>query len=307
MYGSARTLIPIFTGSLITVVVLLLAGTSIQRLPVAPAPSARSGSEGVKQAPGILLSRQLMDEAQLQVGDIVTLAADPAGSRAAPFQVLGRYEPVPDPMKFTQKRFEARLHLPDLIALSRKLDDPLSAESVDALNVALTQPEDASAVASTLTSRTPGLLVRPTVRPTDDGDPFAVLDRFHWAIAIVTVLGSTAFLLALMVMRAEERREVIHILRLMGIPARSILVEVLLEGLVIATAGAVFGILVAGLAQGMVNRFFQWRYDTTLVFVRVTFSIAWRTAAFAVPLGVIAGLGASWTLLRREAVSLVRR
>ena len=73
-------------------------------------------------------------------------------------------------------------------------------------------------------------------------DPFVVLDRFHWAIAIVTVAGSTAFLLALMVMRAEERREIIGILRLMGIPPRSILVEVLLEGLLIATAGAVFGI-----------------------------------------------------------------
>jgi predicted lysophospholipase L1 biosynthesis ABC-type transport system permease subunit len=305
--GSARTLIPIFTGSLITALVLLLAVPSIPLLPVAPALSARSGSETVDQAPGILLSRQLMDEVHLKVGDIVTLAANPAGSRAVQFQVLGRYEPVPDPMKFTQKRFEARLHLPDLIALSRNLDDPLSAESVDALNVALTKPEDASAIASMLTSRTPGLLVRSTVRPTDGGDPFVVLDRFHWAIAIVTVLGSTAFLLALMVMRAEERREVIHILRLMGIPTRSILIEVLLEGLVIATAGAVFGILVAGLAQGVVNRFFQWRYDTTLVFVRVTFSIAWRAAAFAVPLGVIAGLGASWTLLRREAVSLIRR
>ena len=78
---------------------------------------------------------------------------------------------------------------------------------------------------------------------TDADDPFAVLDRFHWAIAIVTVTGSTAFLLALMVMRAEERREIIGILRLMGIPTRSILAEVLLEGLLIATAGAVFGVV----------------------------------------------------------------
>jgi Predicted permease. len=50
----------------------------------------------------------------------------------------------------------------------------------------------------------------------------------------VTVLGSTAFLLALMVMRAEERRETIGIIRLIGISERSILIEVLAEGLLIA-------------------------------------------------------------------------
>ena len=121
------------------------------------------------------------------------------------------------------------------------------------------------------------------------------------------MLGSTAFLLALMVMRAEERREIIGILRLMGVPARSILFEVLLEGLLIAVAGAVFGIVVAGATQGAINRFFQWRYDTTLVFVRVTAPIASRSIAFAVPLGVFAGLVASWTLLRRTVISLVRR
>jgi putative ABC transport system permease protein len=153
----------------------------------------------------------------------------------------------------------------------------------------------------------PGLGVRPTARPRDSRDPFAVLERFHWAIAVVTVVGSTAFLLALMVMRAEERRDVIGILRLIGIPGRSILMEVLLEGLLIAMAGAVFGLAVARAAEGVVNRFFQWRYDTALIFVRVTLPIAWQSVAFAVPLGVIAGLVASWTLLRRDVVSLVRR
>lgn len=252
-----------------------------------------------------------MEQANVRVGDLVTLATELDGTRTGQFRVIGSYEPTPDPMRFSAKRFEARLHLPDLIALSADDPaDPLSAESVNALNVVLANPQDAGAVMSTLTPRTRGLIVRPTARPAVSnagGDPFAVLDRFHWAIAIVTVIGSTAFLLALMMMRAEERRDIIGILRLMGIPARSILVEVLLEGLLIAIAGAVFGILVARAGQGVVNRFFQWRYDTTLVFVRVTFPIAWQAVAFAVPLGVVAGLAASWTLLRRDVVSLVRR
>ena len=64
---------------------------------------------------------------------------------------------------------------------------------------------------------------------------------------------------------------------------------------------------IAVLGQGAINRFFQWRYDTPLLFVRVTASIAWKAVAFSVPLGVVAGLAASWTLLRRDVVALIRR
>ena len=108
-------------------------------------------------------------------------------------------------------------------------------------------------------------------------------------------------------MRAEERKETVGIVRLIGISERSILLGVLVEGLLIATAGAVFGILVAVAAQGTVNRFFQWRYDTALVFVRVTPSIAFRSIALSVPLGILAGVVGSWALLRRTLAVLVRR
>ena len=254
------------------------------------------------------MSRQLVERAHLRAGDVVTLAADANGTRSTRFRVAGTYEPMPDPRKFSVKRLEARLHLPDLIALTADPADPLSAESVNAINVAVADPQDARAVASAIGTRAPSLLVQPTRESGESGrDPFAVLARFHWAISIVTIIASTAFLLALMVMRAEERREIIGILRLMGIPSRSILIEVLLEGLFITIAGAIFGILVAASAQGLVNRFFQWRYDTALVFVRVTAPIAWQSVAFAVPLGVVAGVAASWTLLRRDVVSLIRR
>ena len=256
--------------------------------------------------PEVLLSRQLVADNNLHVGDEVTLAADPRGSRATTFRVAGVYEPTPDPKRFTSKRLEARLHLPDLIALTADPGDPLGDESVDAFNLALVDPKDADAVTLLIAARVPGMFVGSTTSTDGDG-PFAVLDRFHWAIAIVTVTGSTAFLLALMIMRAEERREIIGILRLIGVPPRSILVEVLLEGLLIATAGAVFGVVVAKTAEGLVNRYFQWRYDTPLLFVRVTASIAWKAVAFSVPLGVVAGLAASWTLLRRDVVSLIRR
>lgn len=257
--------------------------------------------------PEILLSRQLMEQTGARVGDLVTLAGDSRGSGARQFRVAAQYEPTPDPLRFSARRLEARLHLPDLVALTADPADPLSSESVSAINLRVADPTRAGATGADISAGTPGIFVRRTSSQSNGGRIFVVVERFHWAIAVVTVVGSTAFLLALMVIRAEERRDIIGILRLMGIPPRSILIEVLFEGLLITLAGAVFGIIVALLGQGVVNRFFQWRYDTTLEFVRVTVPIALQSIAFAVPLGVLAGLVASWTLLRSHVLSLIGR
>jgi hypothetical protein len=43
------------------------------------------------------------------------------------------------------------------------------------------------------------------------------------------------------------------------------------------------------------------------VFVRVTPWIALRAILVAAPLGVVAGLAASWTMLRRNILSIVGR
>ena len=216
------------------------------------------------------------------------------------------YEPTPDPLKYNVERLEARLHLPDLIRLTANPADPQSAESVTAVNVRLASAHDADGFATDVARRSIGLVARPTARP-PEGDPFTVLERFHLAIAAVTIAGSTAFLLALMVIRAEERRDMVGMLRLIGISRRSIVLEILVEGIVVAIAGAIFGVLLAAAAQYGINRFFQARYDTTLVFVRVTASIVIRCLLIALPVGVVTGAAAAWTLLRRAPASLIRR
>jgi len=285
--------------AVVSVAAAVVSGATMT-VPVAAAPAA-------SDLPAILISRQLAERERLRAGDTVTLALDAAGSNPRRYRVDGTYEPTPDPMRFTARRFEARMHLPDLIAMTADPAEPGSAESITAINVRLSDPKRAAAFSSALAARAPGVVARPTVRASDGSDPFAVLERFHFAVAIVTVLGSTAFLLALMVMRAEERRETVGIIRLIGISQRSILLEILVEGLLIATAGAIFGILLAVATQGAVNRFFQWRYDTALVFVRVTRSIALQSVAVSVPLGILAGLAGSWTLLRRDVAALLGR
>jgi ABC-type lipoprotein release transport system permease subunit len=278
-------------------------GTLAWLVAVGCAPCASASSE----PPSVLLSRQLAEAGGFASGDTIRLATEPAGDNARLYRIVGIYEPAPDPLRLGTPRLEVRLHLPDLLELTADPADPLARESVEAIHVALADPEDAAAFSRDLANRLPGLLARPTAADADAVGPFIVLERFHLAIALVTVLGSTAFLLALMVLRADERRETIGILRLLGVRRWRILLEVLLEGLAVAVAGALFGVLFAWATEGLFNAFFQWRYDTPLVFVRVTPSIAGRAVALAVPLGALAGVVASWRLLRVEIGTLVRR
>ena len=284
---------------------LVLAAVVMARADVRDIRDVRLKTDATPDAPpDMLVSRQLLARANLTIGDVVTVAADPGGTRAARFRVAGVYEPTPDPMKFNVERLEARLHLDDLLSLTADPSDPASNESVTSINVALAEPADAAEFSRRLFARVPLVGANPAGA---ESATFTVIDRFHTAIAAVTVIGSTAFLLALMVIRAEERKETVGILRLIGISRQTILVEVIVEGLLVAIGGAVFGVAIAMAAQRGVNLIFQARYDTTLVFVRVTPAIALRSVAVAVPVGVVAGAVASWTLLRRGAAALVRR
>jgi putative ABC transport system permease protein len=251
------------------------------------------------EVPTILVSRQLRESQGLSIGEVVSLSSDPAGARPRRFRIAGEYEPVPDPMRLGAASHEVRLHLPDLIEMTSNAADPLAAESVDAINVALGDPSDAADFARDLSSRIPGLVVRPTAGDDGRAATFIVLERFHLAIAIVTVLASSTFLLALMLMLVDERRETVAVLRLIGFGRRRILLHVLAEGVVIAVAGALFGIVLCVVFQGAINQFFQWRYDTALVFVRITPLVALRSVALSVPLGVLAVVASSWTLLHR--------
>ena len=261
----------------------------------------------LESTPGVLLSRQLMEGRGLRVGGVIRLSADPNGKRAQSFRIEGTYEPTPDPMRFAQPRLEARLHLPDLIALTADPSNPASSESVTAINVRLKDSSGAAAFARDVEARLPGLVARPVGAPDDRTSTFIVLERFHLAIAIVTVIGSAVFLLALMVMLVDERRATVGILRLIGFTRGRILMQVFVEGALIALIGAMGGILFAFATQGFFNRFFQWRYDTTLTFLRITPDVVWQSLLLAVPLGIAASVIASWTLLRQQLLALIRR
>jgi putative ABC transport system permease protein len=257
--------------------------------------------------PTILVSRQLAEAQHLRVGDELSLSRESSGADPRVFRIVGVYEPTPDPMRLGAERLEVRLHLPDLLDLTVNPASPLDAETVDAINVALGEPDQGRGVGRRLASTLPGTSVQQTGNDQSRAAPFVVLERFHLAIAIVTVLASSVFLLALMLMLVEERRSTVGILRLIGFRRSRILQHVLAEGVVIALAGALFGIVLSLAMENGINRFFQWRYDTALVFVRITPTVAIRSLTIAVPLGVAAILASSWSLLKGDGLVINRR
>jgi putative ABC transport system permease protein len=253
----------------------------------------------------VAVSRHLAEAEGLTVGSLVQLSATVDGSDAGEFVVVGIYEPTPDPARLGVVPREVRLHLPDLLALTTSRQAP--ARSLGTVNIALVDPADAGRFARDLNARLPGIRAMPAAGAAGSTGLFLVLERFHFAIALVTVVAATAFLLALTVMLVDERRNVVGVLRLIGLPVHRILTQLVIEGTMVATTGAAIGLLVAWSSQGLLNRFFQWRYDTTLWFVRITPDVAATCVAIAVPLGIAATVVTSWALLRRQALRLTRR
>ncbi len=268
--------------------------------------AASTQAEDVEPPP-VLVSRQLAAAEGLETGQTVRLAPGSNGKGAQPFKIAGIYEPVPDPAELGGVPREVRLHLTDLLSLTREPDAVAGTEHVGTVNIALKDPSDASRFARDVNALMPGVLAVPAAGATGAAGRFEVLERFHLAIALVTIVASTVFLLALTIMLVDERRETVGVLRLIGLPVRRILVQVLLEGILIASAGGLFGLVLAVASQGLINAFFQWRYDTALIFVRVTPGVAALCLAIAIPLGAVATVVASWALLRKGALRLARR
>jgi putative ABC transport system permease protein len=269
--------------------------------------STRAAESAAPPLRDVLVTRQLAESEGLSVGDTVRIGRRADGSDAREFRIAGIYEPTPDPARLGSLPREVRMHLPDLLEMTRARDTPAGTEPVDGINVALAPGADPDLFARDVNARLPGIRAVRADRAGDAAGTFGVLERFHFAIAAVTIIAATVFLLALTIMLVDERRETVGVLRLIGLPVRRILLQILLEGLLVSASGAAFGLLLGVFSERLINTFFQWKYDTALVFVRITVPVAVRCIWIAVPLGAAATVVASWALLRRNGLRLVRR
>lgn len=243
----------------------------------------------------VLVERSFAARALLGVGDTLRLGSEPAAECRA--RVAGTFEPAADPATLTRERPRLLFHLPDLARLSDRADE------VDRFTLRLGATEAASAdsVAGLLDALMPGAQVLGAGELADRSSAtFRVIQRFHVAIAWITLSASGVFLACLMTLRVQQRRTPVAALRLTGISRRTLFLWLLLETTLISLLGGAVGIGIGHLASDAINAFYQRRYDTSLLFSLIGPEAVWPALALAVVLGLGAGAIAAAVLLRAD-------
>lgn len=275
---------------------LLCAGA----LAVAPPLRAQPAPGTGESPPGVLIERRLAEATGLGVGDTLRLRATAGEAPARGFVVEGVFERDADPNRISRNELEVRLHLPDLEAMLPARD------RVDRFAVALAPDAgDAEGLVRWVETLAYGTRVYGTAALAEEASTtFKVISRFHDAIGVVTVLASGIFLLCVMVIRVDERRRDMGVLRLIGVGRRSVFRAIVLEAVGIAALGSLAGVLLGVATTYGVNAYYAHVYDTTLRFALLSPRILLLAGALGLALGVAAGTLAALRLVRTPPTRL---
>ena len=246
----------------------------------------------------IAIERRLADATHLRVGDTVGVLSS-ASNVAQPAAIAAIYDPRVDPATIMRRDYHIRLHLADLASL---LGQP---DRVDRIGIVLRPGIDPDSAAARLNLTAFGYDVFPSrTIAAQSSTTFIVVSRFHRAIAIISILASTVFLLCLMLLKVEERRRDVAVLRFTGISRRTVFRALVLEAAVIALAGSAIGVGLAAVASTAVNAYYQRAFNTTLIFSQFTVETVLLAVALSVVLGLGAGALAAWRMVRLAPVEL---
>ncbi|MGI9180229.1 MAG: ABC transporter permease, partial [Longimicrobiaceae bacterium] len=234
--------------------------------------------------PDLLVERRLAEAVPLAVGDTVRVRAL-AGDAEGLFVVGGIFERPPDPNRISRNEFEIRLHLPDLEALLPTHD------RVDRFALSLAAGADPDSVGRWIETLAFGTRAYATAELAEESSAtFRVISRFHRAIGIVTILASAIFLLCVMIIRVDERRRDMAMLRLIGVSRSTVLRAILVEALAIAVLGSAIGAALGIVIARLVNAYYMAFYDTVLRFALITPRIVLVAALLGLLLGAAAGI-----------------
>lgn len=243
--------------------------------------------------PGLLVERRLAEAASLDVGDTVRVRPLATDVEPRAFVVEGVFERAADPSRISRNEMEVRLHLPDLEAMLPVRD------RVDRFAVALAPGASADSAARWIEGIAYGTRVYGSRALADETSAtFRVVSRFHDAIGIVTLLASAIFLLCVMVIRVDERKRDMGMLRLIGVSRATVFKTIVLEAVGIALLGSAAGAGLGMLAAHLVNLYYARVYDTTLRFALVTPRIVLLAALLGLTLGIVAGTLAALRVVR---------
>ena len=245
------------------------------------------------QVPEMLVERRLAESVPLAVGDTVRVRALAGTAAPRPFVVAGVFERAADPNRIARNDFEVRLHLPDLEGMLPTRD------RVDRFAVVLAPGANADSAARWIEGVAFGTRAYGSAALAEQTSAtFAVVSRFHDAIGIVTILASAIFLLCVMVIRVDERKRDMGMLRLIGVSRSTVFRAIVLEAIGIAVVGSILGGGLGMVVAQIVNAYYARVYDTTLKFALVTPRIVLLAALLGLALGAVAGALAAWRVVR---------
>jgi putative ABC transport system permease protein len=250
-------------------------------VPASPSPAA---------LPEVVISDRAAAQLGVAAGDTLEIggSADLRGSQR--FVVAGIHRPRADPFEIGTRQLNLFFHLPDLERLLGETD------RVDRITVKLRDPARAEPVARDLQRFGIGVQALSAQAAAErNSSTFVVISQFHKAIGLVSMAAGLVFLAAIMVLKVEEMRRELGVLRLLGISRRTVLRSVLLIAAIVSLLGSIAGIGLGRLAVAIINPAARARYDTDLVFARVTPGVVLLAVGLSIPLGLLAG----WFVARR--------
>ncbi|MCU0633384.1 MAG: FtsX-like permease family protein [Gemmatimonadaceae bacterium] len=277
-----------------------------------PAPTPRPDSlapRGLRTPPEIrtiAVDQRLVAREGVRLGDTLLLRSAPAAdtaSRRAQRVVIGAVtERNADPSEVARSEYRVRLHLDALQSLIGYGD------RVDRFAVQLDPGRDVARATARINAAAFGFRAHASRDiAVTAGRTFQVVERFHTAIGIITIVASAIFLLCILLLKVDERRRDVAALRLMGLSRATVARALTLEAAAISLLGSALGAGLGSVIALAVNWYYQRVYDTPLVFAVITRDTVVIATLLSLVLGVLAGLGAAYRLVRTPPLALFGR
>lgn len=250
----------------------------------------------------IAVDERLAADANLRLGDRAIVSAAPGNTRGDTVVVAAIIRRGTDPSEVARGEYRVRLHLDHLQNL---LD---YGDRVDRFAVAT---HDSAATESALDAINRAAFGFRAHRSRDiaieTSRTFMVVGQFHRAIGVITIVASAIFLLCILLIKVDERRRDVAIMRSIGLSRRSVLFAIVIEAALISALGSGLGVLLGWGASASVNLYYQGIYRTPLLFAVITPNIVLLAVAISLVLGVVAGALAARRLVNAEPLVLLGR
>ncbi|WP_411280400.1 ABC transporter permease [Gemmatimonas sp.] len=262
---------------------------------------AALGATPLRAQRGIAIDARMAEDLGLAVGARVRISALP-GQPGDSVTIAAIYQRKADPAEVARREYRVRLHLDQLQQLL-ELDD-----RVDRFAVGTRDGQSIDSALARINHVAFGFRAHKSRDvAVQSSRTFRVVERFHTAIGIITVVASAVFLLCLLLLSVEERKRDIGALRLMGLSRATVVRAIVIEAAIVSLIGSVIGAGIGWIASLIVNAHFQELYRTPLVFALLTPQIFAFATGLSLVLGIGSGAAAGWRLVKTSPLSLMGR